>query len=507
MNHSKTMSPRPWLALLLLFLPLLGRAQEKLVRLPASPRDLERLLRTDYYGLYFNGAKIGWAKSACQRIQQGGEPLYVSTEDSSIKLLVLGRKTEIRRQERYEFDSQPLFALRGGSARESDGESTKEVTLRRTKAGFEATIKAGGETTKQTLAAIDFTLADLTTLSVWIRRGPRPGDSIAFRTFDFDDLKIQTETHKLRATKTTKLQGVTAVFHELDVTRPNEGTSLARIDEQGDQVLSHVVAKVLEFRVEPEKLAKNTQFGADLFELGKAKIDKKLGDSSPITSLVLQTVGKNELHLKSGPWQTISRNPDGAYTIHLGKRHGTPAPASPREIADNLAETTDYPIHHPKIVALARQAVGDATSPRDKVERLVHFVHGFITPSYSVQPLTVLDLLKVRKGCCTNYAALFATLARASGIPCRDLGGLVYMGDDEKAFGFHAWNEVVLDGHWAPVDPTADETELQATHINFGSVAGEQAMNMFESFNQLSFRLVEVKHAPENSKPQGPKQP
>ena len=43
---------------------------------------------------------------------------------------------------------------------------------------------------------------------------------------------------------------------------------------------------------------------------------------------------------------------------------------------------------------------------------------------------------------------LFVALARAAGIPSREAGGYMYMGDKLKAFGGHAWCEVVLDGHW-----------------------------------------------------------
>ena len=38
----------------------------------------------------------------------------------------------------------------------------------------------------------------------------------------------------------------------------------------------------------------------------------------------------------------------------------------------------------------------------------------------------------------------------------------MYMGDDVKSFGGHAWDEVVLDGKWVPVDPTWNETETTA---------------------------------------------
>jgi len=37
--------------------------------------------------------------------------------------------------------------------------------------------------------------------------------------------------------------------------------------------------------------------------------------------------------------------------------------------------------------------------------------------------------------------------------------------DNAPAFGFHAWAEVALDGHWVQVDPTWDEPVADATHV------------------------------------------
>src|SRR5207244_11485402 len=104
-----------------------------------------------------------------------------------------------------------------------------------------------------------------------------------------------------------------------------------------------------------------------------------------------------------------------------------------------LAETRAYPLSDPKVKALARVAVGDAVTPKDKVERLVHFVHDYITPSLTNTSPNIYDLMERKKGDCKSYALLFNTLARAAGIPARELNGLLYMGDDTRSLGGHAW--------------------------------------------------------------------
>ncbi len=44
---------------------------------------------------------------------------------------------------------------------------------------------------------------------------------------------------------------------------------------------------------------------------------------------------------------------------------------------------------------------------------------------------------------------------------------MVYAGDTLRAFSPHAWNEVVIDGLWVPVDPTWGQTTIDATHLRF----------------------------------------
>jgi hypothetical protein len=273
-------------------------------------------------------------------------------------------------------------------------------------------------------------------------------------------------------------------------------TGFERYDQKGERLLFLKLAGQFELRLEPEKQAKNTEYSADLFVLGTVKIDKPLGNSARIESLIIEVIGKEGAALKTGPRQTILATAPDRFTCKLGKGYGTPVKATSQEIEDGLAETGTYPITHPKVRALAQQAVGDAKTPKEKVERLVHFVSEYITPSYTAQPLSLFDLLKGKKGDCTEYALLFTTLARSAGIPTREVTGLLYMGDDQKAFGPHAWNEVVLDGHWVPVDASANEVEIDPTHISYGSGLRDGVTGFLSTLGKLSFKLVEVKRRP-----------
>jgi len=62
---------------------------------------------------------------------------------------------------------------------------------------------------------------------------------------------------------------------------------------------------------------------------------------------------------------------------------------------------------------------------------------------------TYADLM----GICYDYSALFASIERSHGIPTR-----LVKGYSKYVEGYHAWNEVLIDGKWVIIDNTVDST-------------------------------------------------
>ncbi len=73
-----------------------------------------------------------------------------------------------------------------------------------------------------------------------------------------------------------------------------------------------------------------------------------------------------------------------------------------------------------------------------------------LTPDYvpSVEQ-TYEDL----KGICYDYSALFASIQRDQGIPTK-----LVKGYSKFVEGYHAWNEILIDGKWVIIDNTVDNT-------------------------------------------------
>lgn len=120
-----------------------------------------------------------------------------------------------------------------------------------------------------------------------------------------------------------------------------------------------------------------------------------------------------------------------------------------------IAGNDRWPVDDPEIQKLAKSICGNAADDRAKVEALLKWFHpkngeinfaGDITGSR----YGVAKVMEQRYGHCWDFSDLFITLARANGIPCRQIFGWIH------GISGHVWAEVFLEEQqgWLQVDPT-----------------------------------------------------
>ncbi len=74
---------------------------------------------------------------------------------------------------------------------------------------------------------------------------------------------------------------------------------------------------------------------------------------------------------------------------------------------------------------MAKGIIGDVENKWDQVALLLHYVDVFIEDDYEANPYSIYDILEKRKGDCSEHALFFNTLARAAGIPTREVTGII----------------------------------------------------------------------------------
>jgi hypothetical protein len=101
-------------------------------------------------------------------------------------------------------------------------------------------------------------------------------------------------------------------------------------------------------------------------------------------------------------------------------------------------------------------------------------------------------------GDCTEHSVLAAAMCRAVGVPSRVVVGLIYV-DDLAGFGYHMWAEVFVNNRWVAIDPSWNQTTVDAVHIKLSDTSLD-GVAPFEAFlpvaavvGRLTIESVEIR--------------
>jgi len=158
---------------------------------------------------------------------------------------------------------------------------------------------------------------------------------------------------------------------------------------------------------------------------------------------------------------------------------GKPAP---RGNVDQAA-TIEIDWEDPAIRKLADATVGSTPTAWAAARKLQRLVHDRLEKVYGQSADRASDVLRQGKGDCTEHTRLFVALARAAGIPAREVKGLVYAtyGQGGPGLYWHAWAEVKVGEAWIAVDPTFGQDVADATHVALGRGTRQDAIALVGS--------------------------
>lgn len=181
-------------------------------------------------------------------------------------------------------------------------------------------------------------------------------------------------------------------------------------------------------------------------------------------------------------------------------------------ILEALKPTEYLQSNDPKILEMARAAVGNTTDAAKAARQIEAFVNGYIkTQDFSIGYASAREVAESRQGDCSEHAVLTAALCRAVGIPARVVSGLVYVDNlagQKNVFGGHAWAEAYVGGVWIGLDATRVPHGYGWGHIALARGHGNPTdflnlTNVFGSFKIEKVTIVPPLPAPEkkNSEP------
>jgi transglutaminase-like putative cysteine protease len=145
--------------------------------------------------------------------------------------------------------------------------------------------------------------------------------------------------------------------------------------------------------------------------------------------------------------------PSVSITASLHTTQNPVIPTTRKAGPELLAATEFWPSDDSEIMALAAKITVNCNSPEEKTEAILRW----LLPGKNIKFMEtvtsarsgVKNMLRQKSGQSWDFSDCFITLARASKVPCRQVGGWFY---SQSA---HVWAEVLYEGSgWQPVEPT-----------------------------------------------------
>lgn len=160
---------------------------------------------------------------------------------------------------------------------------------------------------------------------------------------------------------------------------------------------------------------------------------------------------------------------DNEYEVILEITRPTPpsteieAPVQDEKFAAFLEESEYIKPNDPSVQQHLEVIRMGETNAHLIVQNILRWIQANIKTDMIAETLTGPEVLEKKRGKCSEYAILFASLARAAGIPTKIALGEANQGD--RWLG-HMWNEVWLDS-WIAVDPSAGTFVTGPSHLKF----------------------------------------
>jgi hypothetical protein len=440
-------------------------------------------------GLYMQNKKVGWMIVELGLLKYQGREVAAEKSEMMMSLLVEGKKSDTSEKEVVYYsldgDGPIIFAE---NTKIEDGKQTIYTAVPTAKGMAIRTRMGNKEVSSREVTQPKANLDQSRRLMIWLQGSRKAGDKFDHWATDWDEAKVDNnEEFTYLEKKSIVWGGVKSDLHHVKV-KIKGAVMDADVLADGNPIRGKI-GGILEMRAEAEETVKNLDAtGVDLMEYSSIRVDRDLGNSKTITGLMLEVDGLKDFKFPESHRQRL-RKENGKTILDLWAdyRIDKAAPLSDDERKEFTSATPTIQCDHERVRKLAAQVVGDAADPLKKARRIKSWVYQNLNKRLDANSSTTLGVLERMAGDCTEHTLLFVSLARAAGVPAREITGVAHVAG---SFGWHAWAEV-HDGHqWVSVDPTWDELYVDATHIVFSHDNDDHAwLNVLGS---VSFKTLIV---------------
>lgn len=434
----------------------------------------------EWLGLYHRDQRVGYAHLE-KRIQ--GDEGYVYEVETHLKTQSFGSDISLdidmeARLTKTLILKSFTFSISAGPAQFSGSGVVKEKTL-------ELAVDTGGHTIKRSIALT----APPALKSVM---GPRisrldltPGKIYQFPVFD--PVTQGNQTVEIEVIGPDTVAVVDMIVPVTHIRQRVAGMTLnAWLNSRGEMLRQELGMGLVAVReTETQAKARAASGGVDLVAATKVVVQGTPSKRKNETSRVLLLTGEGlETFDLNDHRQTVV-----GPRITIRKELKTPGlPLSTDRTGLYLASEPLIQSDHPDVIKTARMALGAAKDTTEAALALMDWVHTHVEQKSVIGIPSAIETLQSRVGDCNEHTNLFIALARAVGVPSRQVVGLVYR---DGQYGYHAWAEVNTQGGWLSVDPTWNEAPVGLGHLALLRGGLKEQAKLVRFFGKLKIEFVD----------------
>lgn len=473
---------RALLMVTLLFFPRL---------LAAQSLDISSLEGESWYGLYLNGQKSGYSMHVVKKTEDGTVSVQ---EDAHFRMNMAGVPQDMR------MFANRIYAADGRlvSVESTIDDASSTSRFNAVVEGDKLVLRAdvGGAVTEQEFPRPKESLEDALKQVELVQGEAKVGDALTFTTFEPmkpGEIKGRSE---IVAVEERLLEGAPTKVYKIRTTMDFMGIeTMSYVTEQGT-TLEDITAGQITMRLEPEEIAKNVDYSNDVIVSNAAMVNHPIPDPRTRTDLKLRLSGPlSPAHLFNDERQFLTKNGDDyeftGKAVNLDGFTTAKIPVTDEKVAQWLEPTLFVQCDDPRIVEKAREIIGDETDSLKASTLLSEWVYRNVNTIFSARLTNALEVLDSLEGDCTEHSILFVALARAAGIPAREVAGLIYMDSGSRpGFYFHQWAKVWI-GKWVDVDPTWNQPLADVTHIKLAEGDLFQQAQLIPIIGQIKVEVLD----------------
>lgn len=443
----------------------------------------------EWMGIYSGNDKIGYSQTL---IKSDGIKTE-AFEENRLRMKALGTEQDINMKSSYVLNGYKLesfqFSMNAGS-----------VVLNATgvRQGNQIKIKTqsvSGET------EIPFPLKEdaliSTVLYKWLmEQKPKVGKSYTVDVFDPSVALTGAGTESLKTVVIVEAEEPIIIpygsFKTYRVKTTFTGSEITSWLDQDGNVIKQISPPGLTAFKEAKATALNDDFQSlDIVAKTAISSDVPLNNSRELRLLRLQVKGIDSiegLDLDDNYRQFYKNGILEIRVADISHLNNYSIPYNKDEYSRYIKPTSLIQSRDKEIVNMANEIIGGERDSLKVVKEINNWVYENIEKEATVSFPNALDVLKTKRGDCTEHAALFAALSRAVGIPTKIVLGVVFI---NGGFYYHAWNEIFSD-KWIAVDPTFGQVPADASHIKFIEGDFSKSSEITKLMGKVKFEIKEA---------------